>query len=219
MALVPLVVRDGNNTSQNQEMFQGGNQGAGSNIPLVSLDSTRTTYRVAAQFTPQATAAVVLVSIQGSATRTVRIHRILMGGVSTALSDRAILGLRRTSALGAGGTTVAPAIPPLDRGASAAYSAATAVVQHYTTTLKAAGTDLGPAGYMGVQRVFTDTVTTPTVASREDLMLFPERGVAIGSAIVLRGSSDYLEIQNINASDLAAGTVLNYLIEWSEDLS
>lgn len=219
MALVPLVVRDGNNTSQNQEMFQGGNQGAGSNIPLVSVDSTKTTYRVAAQFTPQATAAVTLISIQGSATRTVRVKRVLIGGVSTALSDRAILALKRTSALGAGGTTVAPAIPLLDRGASAAYSAATAVVQHYTTTLKAAGTALGADGYIAVQRVFTDTVTTPTVASREDLCLFPERGVAIGSAIVLRGTADYLEVQNINASDLAAGTVLNYMLEWEEDLS
>lgn len=214
MALSPLSVANSSGTAVNQEMLLGA---TGNNLPVHTLDSTRLTYRVSAQFTPQATAAVTLVSVTGSATRTVRITRIMMGGVSTALSDRAILCLQRTSALGAGGTTVSPTVALLDRGASATYAAATAVVSHYTTTLKAAGTAVG--GYLGTQRVFTDTVTTPTVASREDLMLFPERGVTIGSAIVLRGASDYLEIQNINASDLAAGTVLNYTIEWCEDLS
>ncbi len=216
MALTPLVVRDGNNVAQNQEMLQGVS-GSGNNIPVVSLDSTRVTYRASAQFTPQATAAVTLFYVTGSASCTVRIKRIMVGGVSTALSDRAILALQRTSALGAGGTLVTPTISLLDRGASASYAAATAVVTHATTTLKAAGTPVG--GPMGIQRIFTDTVTTPTVASREDLMLFPERGVAIGSAIVLRGATDFLEVQNINASDLAAGTVLNYTVEWEEDLS
>lgn len=216
MALVPLVVRDGNNAAQNQEMLQGVS-GSGNNIPVHSLDSTRVTYRVSAQFTPQPTAAVTLITITGSATRTVRIKRVMLGGVSTALSDRAILTLQRTSALGAGGTLVAPTVALLDRGASASYASATAVVNHWTTTLKAAGVAVG--GAITTQRIFTDTVTTPTVASREDLMLFPERGVVIGSAIVLRGAADFLEVQNINASDLAAGTVLNYTVEWEEDLS
>lgn len=216
MALTPLVVRDGNNVAQNQEMLQGVS-GAGNNIPVVSLDSTRVTYRASAQFTPQATAAVTLITVTGSASKTIRIKRIMVGGVSTALSDRAILALQRTSALGAGGTLVAPTVALLDRGAGASYAAATAVVNHWTTTLKAAGTAVG--GPMGIQRVFTDTVTTPTVASREDLMLFPERGIPVGSAIVLRGVADFLEVQNINASDLAAGTVLNYTIEWEEDAS
>jgi hypothetical protein len=216
MALTPLVVRDGNNAAQNQEMLQGVS-GAGNNIPVVSLDSTRVTYRVSAQFTPQATAAVTLITITGSATKTVRIKRIVLGGVSTALSDRGIITLQRTSALGAGGTLVAPTVAFLDRGAGATYAAATAVVNHWTTTLKAAGTGVG--GAISTQRLFTDTVTTPTVASREDCILFPERGVLVGSAIVLRGATDFLEVQNINASDLAAGTSLTYAVEWEEDNS
>lgn len=216
MALAPLSILNSSGTLANQEMLQGVS-GSGNNIPVQSLDSTRVTYRVSAQFTPQATAAVTLFYVTGSATRTVRISRVCIGGVSTALSDRAIICLQRTSALGAGGTLVVPTVALLDRGASAAYAAATATVTHTTTTLKAAGTAVG--GYLTTQRVFTDTVTTPTVASREDLVLFPERGVCIGSAIVLRGATDYLEVQNINASDLAAGTVLNYTVEWSEDLS
>lgn len=216
MALVPLIIKDGNNASQNQEMFQG-ISGSGNNIPLVSLDSTRVAYRASAFFTPTATAGVVLFSVQGSATRTVRIKRIGIGGVSTALSVAPIVQLQRASALGAGGTTVTPTVALLDRGAAAAYAAATAVVSHYTTTLKAAGTGVG--GPISTQRLFTDTVTTPTVASRGMTMVFPEFGGPIGSAIVLRGTADFLEVSNLNAGNLAAGTVLDYFVEWEEDLS
>jgi hypothetical protein len=216
MALTPLVVRDGNNAAQNQEMLQGVS-GAGNNIPVVSLDSTRVTYRASASFTPQATAAVTLITVTGSASKTVRIKRIFLGGASTALSVAPIIALQRTSALGAGGTLVAPTVAFLDRGAGASYAAATAVVNHWTTTLKAAGTAVG--GPISTQRLFTDTVTTPTVASRPGLMLFPEYGMPIGSAIVLRGATDFLEVQNVNAGNLAAGTVLEYFVEWEEDAS
>lgn len=216
MALAPLVVRDGNNAAANQEMLQGVS-GSGNNIPVMSLDSTRVTYRASASFTPQATAAVTLLYVTGSATRTVRIKRIFLGGASTALSVAPIIALQRTSALGAGGTLVVPTVSLLDRGAAAAYAAATATVTHTTTTLKATGTVVG--GPISTQRLFTDTVTTPTVASRAGLMLFPEGGAPIGSAIVLRGATDYLEVQNVNAGNLAAGTVLEYVVEWEEDLS
>lgn len=216
MALVPLNIRDGNGASQNQEMFQGGNaaaSGLGNNIPVHSLDSTRTTYRFSASFTPQATAAVTLISIQGSATKTVRVTRILLGGASTALSVAPIIALQRTSALGAGGTTVNPTASKND----SQVVAATAVVAHYTATLKAAGTGVG--GPLSTQRLFTDTVTTPTVASRAGIMLFPEYGAPIGQALVLRGTADFIEIQNVNAGNLAAGTVLEYAIELVEDAS
>lgn len=216
MALAPLTVTNASGQVAAQEMFQG-ISGAGSNIPLASLDSTQVTYRVSATFTPQATAGVTVITVTGSATKTVRIKRVLLGGVSTALSVAPIFALQRTSALGAGGTLVAPTVALLDRGPSAVYAAATAVVNHWTTTLKAAGTGVG--GAITTQRVFTDTVTTPTVASRPGTMLFPEYGVLIGSAIVLRGTSDFLEVQNVNASNFAAGTALDYVIEWVEDAS
>lgn len=214
MALTPITVRDGNNSAQNMDALQ---DPVGNNMSMVSVDSTRATYRAAASFTPQATAAVTLFYVTGSATKTVRIKRIGLSGASTALSIAPIIALQRTSALGAGGTLVTPTIATLDRGTGASYAAATAVVTHTTTTLKAAGTPVG--GPMSAQRVFTDTVTTPTVASRPPQLLFPEMGAPIGSAIVLRGATDYLEVQNINAGNLAAGTVLEYFVEWEEDAS
>lgn len=209
MALAPLPIRDGNNVAQSMDVLQ---DAAGNNVSLISTDSTRATYRASASFTPQATAAVTLFSIQGSATKTVRVKRIMVGGVATALSDT-LCQLVRTSALGAGGTIVSPTVAKLDTSAAAA----SAVVSHYTTTLKAAGTPVG--GPIATMRLFQDTVTTPTVASREATMVFPERGAPIGQALVLRGTGEFLEFQNINAGNLAAGSVIDYVVEWEEDAS
>src|SRR3990167_5056120 len=160
MALAPLVISNANGTATNQEMLQGVS-GSGNNIPVVSLDSTRVTYRASANFTPQPTAAITIISVTGSATRTVRIKRIFMGGGSTAVSI-STYQLLRTSVLGAGGTTVTPTVAFLDRGAAAGYAAATAVVSHYTTTLKATGTAIG--GPISIRQVGTNVVTTPATA-------------------------------------------------------
>ena len=216
MALAPLTVRAGNHAAATQEMLQGVS-GAGNNIPIVSLDSSRVTYRASANFTPTATGAVTLLSVTGSATKTVRIKRILIGGVSTALSA-SVFQLLRTSVLGAGGTTVTPTVAFLDRGAAAAYAAATAVVSHYTSTLKATGTAVG--GPISTQLITTSTVTTPTVAlCGVPQPMFPEFGAPIGSAIVLRGVAEILEVQNLTPVNLGAGTVLTYMVEWEEDAS
>lgn len=207
MALVPAAVRDGNNAAQAVSALQD----LSSNfIPSSTVDNGQQTYRFAASFTPQATAGVTVAAITGSATRTVRIKRIMLGGVGTALSDT-LFQVQRTSALGVGGTAVPATAAKLDT----ASAAATAAVTVFTTSLKAAGTAVG--GPTTIVRVFQDTVTTPTVASREATMLFPERGAPIGQSIVLRGVADFIEIQNINAGNLAAGTVLDLVVELVED--
>lgn len=209
MAFTPVSVKDGNGSAQSMANFQ---DASGNNQPVISLDSQRATYRASANFTPTATAAVTVLSIQGSATKTVRIKRILLSGVSTALSS-STLQLQRTSALGAGGTIVSPTVAKLDTGSAAA----TAVVSHYTSTAKAAGTGVG--GPITTWQQFTTTVTTPTVAWAESQMPFPEKGAPIGQAIVLRGTADFLEIQNVTPANLGAGTVYAYTVEWEEDAS
>lgn len=210
MALSTLSVRDGNNAAQTIPTLAdlSGNLAA-----MSSLDSSQQVYRASANFTPQATAAVTLVSIAGSATKTVRIRRITMGGVSTAVSG-SIFQLLRTTVLGAGGTTVAPTLSKLDSGSAAG----TAVVQHYTTTLKATGTASG--GPIATRYIGTNVTVTPaTVFTDSMVTLFPEGGAPIGQAIVLRGTGDILEIQNLTPTNLGAGTVLSYMIEWVEDAS
>ena len=211
MAFTPVVARDGNNAAQSMAALQ---DLAGVNYPQVGTDSTQQTYRASASFIPTATAGVALFNIQGSATRTIRIKRIMVGGVATALSDT-LFSMRKVSALGAGGTAVLPTIAKVDSGSAAA----TAVVTHYTTTLKAAGTDIdGPLSFW---RQFQGTVTTPATAyvHPHSSLVFPEGNSPIGQSIVLRGVAQYLEVQNSNAGNLAAGSVIDYMIEWVEDNS
>lgn len=209
MAITPIIVRDGNNAAQSISALQ---DPSGYNASMVSLDTGRAVYRAAANFTPQATGAVTLLSIQGSATKTVRIKRIGVGGVATA-NGQSILQLLKTSALGAGGTAVLPTPTPLD----SASAAATAVVQHYTTTLKATGVAIG--GPLSMANVQLGVTAVPTVATPAQTQIFPEFGAPIGQAIVLRGAAQFLELQNVAAANLAAGTVLCYFIEWEEDAS
>lgn len=205
-----VAVKDANNASQSLTTLTNP---AGDQRYSVSLDTPGVaSYRFSANFTPQPTAAVTVISITGSATKTVRVKRIMIGGVSTA-NAQTIFAIQRTSALGAGGTTVSPTSAKMDSGTVAS---ATAVVSHYTATLKAAGTAVG--GPLSTFNLFTSVVTTPTLVP---LMTpaFPEVGGMGGSALVLRGTSDFLEIQSTNAGNLSAGTVLYYCIELEEDAS
>lgn len=167
-------------------------------------------YAFGATFTPQATAAVTLITVTGSATKTVRILGIYVTGRSTAEGSFPYQIIRST-ALGSGGTAVAPTAGKLDSGTVAA---ATAVVNHYTTTLKAAGTSTG-IGPVDTGLVVTTTTAVPTIAQSPGLV-WP-RSPLYPQGIVLRGASDFLEIQNINAGNLAAGTVLTYNIVLVED--
>lgn len=202
-----LAVKDATSTSQSLSTFT---DPAGLERYSMALDAPgEAVYRASANFTPTATGAVTLISIQGSATKTVRIRRILIGGVSTA-NAQSIYVLQRTTVLGSGGTTVSPTIAKVDSGTVAS---ATAVVSHYTTTLKAAGTGSGP---LATFQVFTNVVTTPTVTPIQ-VMAFPELGAPVGQSIVLRGTGDYLEIQNLTPTNLSTATVLFYTVEWAED--
>jgi hypothetical protein len=212
MAITPIIVRDGNNAAQSMGAFQ---DPAAVNYSAVSVDSAQAVYRASANFTPLVTAAVALVSIKGSASKTIRIKRITIGGVSTALSA-SVFQLLRTTTVGTGGTVVTPTAAKLDT--STASAAATAVVQHYTTAAQSSGSANG--GPLSTQLVTTSTVTTPTVGNfGTPQVLFPEGGAPIGQAIVLRGAADILEIQNVAPTNLGAGSVLTYTVEWVEDAS
>ncbi len=206
-----LTIKDGNATSQSMAVLQ---DAAGNNRTIVDVATAGVSaFRFSANFTPQATNAVTLISIQGSATKTVRVKRIWIGGVSTAVSQ-SIYQLVRTSALGAGGTTVSPTAAKMD----SSNAAATAVVSHYTTTLKATGTAVG--GPISMSNVQTGVVTTPaTLALGFGQYIFPESGVLAGPPLVLRGTADYIEVQNVTPASLGAGTVLFYSIELEEDNS
>jgi len=209
MAFLPVTILDGNSASKSMGAFQ---DASSVNFPAYTLDTTMPHYRASANFTPAATSALTVIKLTGSASKTVRVTRVAVGGVSTALST-SVFKLIRVSAIGAGGTLVSPTIAKLDTGAGAA----TAVASHYTTAANAA--DTTAEGPLLHSNVFTSTVTTPTVAYIEQQVLFPEKAASAlgGQCIVLRGTSQILAVTNVAPANLAAGTVLNYTIEWRED--
>lgn len=208
MPFAPVTVLDGNNASKSMGAFQ---DASSVNYPAFTSDSTVPTYRASATFTPFATAALALVTVIGSASKTVRIRRVLIGGVATALADT-LFRATKVSVIGTGGTAVAPTIAKMDSAAAAA----TAVVQHYTTAAQSTGTVTSALSHW---RQFIATVTTPATAyTNPTYQVFPECGIG-GQAIVLRGTSEMFQIENLNAGNLGAGTVLEYVVEWVEDAS
>jgi hypothetical protein len=209
MAMSPLSVKDYYNQLKN---ICGFSSPSGDFIKSVSLDCARATYRFAATFTPYATGALTVLSIKGSASATVRIRRLALQGVSTAAGSSNYV-LQRVSALGASGTAVNPTAAKNDPSSVAA----TAVVAHYTTAAQTNGTAVG--GPSSAFVLGTSIVTIPTTGPVEPLLVFPEYGTPIGQALVLRGVADFFEVQNKNASNLPAGTVLSYVVELEEDLS
>ena len=181
------------------------------NNASVSQDTSISHYRASASFTPFATAPLALVTIIGSASKTVRVKRILIGGAATALADT-LFRLTRVSVIGTGGTVVAPTVVKHDTTAAAA----TAVVQHYTTAAQSTGTVVSAASHW---RQFIATVTTPATAyTNPTYQVFPEAGIG-GQALVLRGTAEMLQIENFNGGNLGAATVLEYVVEWTEDAS
>lgn len=206
-----LAVKDGNNTSQSLATLT---DPAGLERYAVSLDTPGVAaYRVAVSSAAViTTASKTIVNIQGSATKTVRVKKIAFS-VSAATAAQGVLLLARTTGVGSGGTAVNPTIAKMDSGTVAA---ATAVVTHYTTGAQsqgAGGTQLGVC-----QIVETVTTTAPTFLGATGIQwLFPEAGVQTGNSLVLRGTSDYLEIWTATA--IGTTPAFSYLIEWEEDAS
>lgn len=186
------------------------------NYPMVSQDSTRQTYRSSALFTPFATAPITLLSIVGSATKTVRISRIGLWMVATA--NAAVgLGLFRGTALGTGGTAVTPTVVKLDT----LSAASTAVVKHYTTAAQSAATGSTQFSTMNLPGSLvaeTVQIMAPSCFS----MFFPEGGVG-GQNIVARGTADIIEVQVILGQSGGANgppaAQIGYFVEWLEDAS
>lgn len=210
MALSTLVVRDGNNAAQNIPAMA---DLAGNLVAMSSLDSSRQTYRAsAARAATITTTAKTILTVTGSATKTVRIQKIGMY-VTAGTAAEFVLQLQRVSAIGTGGTVVSPTVAKLDTGTATA----TAVVSHYTTGAQSQGTAVGgPITSIG----FNQAVTTsaPTFLGQSPFIwLFPECGVLSGQALVLRGVADILEVQNVGAMGTTPAT--SYFVEWVEDAS
>lgn len=172
-------------------------------------------YGASALFTPQATGAVTVISIKGSASTTVRVRLIMMQQLGTSVGQ-GTWAIQRTTALGAGGTAVNPTFAKLDSGSAAATLGATNIA-HYTSTLKAAGTaGDGPLTTFTLSATLLQGSTPTALSGPQMVQIWPQPGT-FQTSIVLRGASDFIEIQNVNAGNLVAGSQIAYSILWEED--
>jgi hypothetical protein len=212
MALTPLAAKDANQVAQNMVAFQ---DASANNIPAVSLDSSRAYYRASASFTPVSTGALTLIQVQGSATKTVRITRVTLSANSAATVASMVAYTQLTSTAGTTGTAVNPTIAKMDTNSAAA----TAVVTHYTTAAQTVGTLIG--GPLSFFQLPLSITAIPTAAQPATLpyTVFPENGVPIGQAIVLRGAAQYYNVVNSAPANFANAPVIQYTIEWVEDAS
>lgn len=173
----------------------------------VSSEGLKTGYRYAILgFAPVATPTDVL-EIKGSATKTVRIRRIKVGGVATAAGNMPVQLIRRSAAdtLGGAALTVIAAMLP-----DTAYAAATAVVSSIGTANPGGlGTQAG--GIAGAGRAQLTAVGSGVAA-------FTLEWTFDRNALVLRGVAQFIYL-NMNGAALPAGALFDIEVETEEDAS
>jgi hypothetical protein len=156
-------------------------------------------------FTPVATPTDII-EIQGSATKTVRIRRVWMGGGATAAANMPITGLRRSAAdtTALVRTAVAAFVP------DTAYAAATAAVSSIGTANPGSlGTQVG--GIAAAGRIQLPALATGLGASP----LIWDFDI---NAVVLRGVSQFFYL-NMGGTAVPGGGVFDFVIWTTEDAS
>jgi hypothetical protein len=180
----------------------------GSFILVRSSEHRKATFRYAGNFTPVATPTDVLM-IQGSATKTLRVKRIALGGVATSNGNMPAVLIRRSAQFTTQGSAVFTAITPGKHDTNDA--AATGVVSTIgTANLTSVG---ATAGTLAQARLFLPTTATGTpsplvwdFATRQD------------KALILRGVTDFVFL-NLAGAAVPAGGTIDFDIELEEDAS
>lgn len=193
--------------SQNEPRVVNANVVAGSATigQVAGIDGLKTTYSAAINAHAPAATPTDWFTIQGSATKTIRITRITIAARATA-ANQYRMSLIKYSVYLTGGTAAAVTIVPHD----SANAAATAVVNTWASGLPTPGTAVGkiaddslPVGVLG----------TPTFNNEYVLYDF---GIRNSQAIVLRGTAQYLAI-NSGGAALPSGFVADVRIEFTEE--
>jgi hypothetical protein len=154
-------------------------------------------------FTPVATATDIL-TIGGSASKVIRITRLMIWGTANAAGQYPLFLIKRSAANTAGTTaTITPT--PHDSG----NAAVTAAVKNYTAN----ATGLGAAvGTLRLVNLWLTVGGTPT----QNVLYIEEFGNRPAQAIVLRGVAEFFCL-NFNGVAVPAGTSLNIFIEHTEE--
>jgi len=170
-------------------------------IPTFLQAPTRATYAAVAQSTTLAATPTDVFTIYGSATKTVKVQRIIMSGTQTTAAARdIIINLRSTA--NTGGTSASMGARPLD----STYAAGTATTLTYTANPTALGTSVGS--------IYSAKLLIPT-STGQPSVLDLNLAQTFGSPVVLRGTAQGLCV-NFNSVTSTGGAVSCVFI-WTEE--
>lgn len=179
----------------------------GSLIMIRTSEHRKPTFRYAGNFTPVA-APTDAIMIQGSASKTLRVKRIALGGLATTAGSMATTLVRRTAQFTTQGSAVFTSITAGKHDTT--DSTPTGVVATIgTANITSVGAS---AGNIAQGRIWLPLVTgnpSPldwSFATRQD------------KPVILRGVTDFLFV-NFNAAALPAGGTVDFEIEIEEDAS
>lgn len=177
-------------------------------ILIRSSEHRKATFNYAGNYTPVA-APTDGIMIQGSATRTLRVKRITLGGVATANGNMPAVLIRRSTQFTTQGTAVFTPVTPgkYDSGDAAATGVVSTIGTANITSLGATPTNLRYG------RLFLPTTATGTPSP-----LNWEYARNQDKALILRGITDFVFI-NFNGATVPAGGVIDFDIQIEEDLS
>jgi hypothetical protein len=200
-----FAAQDGNLTVQQLSAFLDND---GSLILVRTSEHGKPTFKYAGTFTPVAAPTDALM-IQGSATKTLRIKKIVLGGVATSNGNMLASLIRRSAQFTTQGSAVFTPVSPGKMDTTDAT--ATGVVSTIgTANLTSVGAS---AGVLAQQRLFM-----PTTATGVPAPLVWEFATRQDKALILRGVADFIFL-NLNGGAVPAGGVIDFEIEIEEDAS
>lgn len=171
-------------------------------VPVALTDSSKATYAASIDyFTPYATPTDVM-TIGGSASKTVKIHKIIMSGTQTTAGINKWYLIKRSTA-DTSGTSSAATIVPLD----STSAAATGTVKKWTAAPTIAGT-------VGTVRTLSVLAPAPASVSPADLVLFDD--MHTGQPIVLRGTAEEVAL-NFNGTAVPSGLSISLTAYTTEE--
>lgn len=174
-------------------------------VSNAQIDGYKTTYNATATFTAANTATDIF-TINGSATKTVRVLRIGISATQTTSSEIALILLKRSTA-NTGGTSSTLTNVSYD----STNAAATASVKSYTANPTALGTLVG--------NLRNIKFSIPVVAiggnASAQTELVESFGNGPGQALVLRGTAESLAV-NLNSATVS-GNSFSIWVEWTEE--
>lgn len=168
----------------------------------VNMAASPATYAAAASGLVPAALATDVFTLNGSATKTIRVSKLSVNGVQTTAGQVAISIIKRSTA-NAGGTSTATTRIPYD----SASAAATGTVLSYTANPTTLGTVVGT---ITASRLFVPGIATATDAQGFSMVT----GDVGQQFVTIRGAAENLAV-NLNGVTIAGGAV-NVVIEWTE---